>query len=66
MNKIACDYSDRVSSSFFRKDSLQRNAMLVDLVPSYTFGFAGVPVATLSQNTSISFTYASCQRVTKS
>ena len=42
MNKIACDYSDRVSSSFFRKDSLQRNAMLVDLVPSYTFGFAGV------------------------
>ena len=49
-----CYASLRVSSSFFRNDSLQRNAMLVDLVPSYTFGVAGRPVATQSQKTSIS------------
>ena len=46
----------RVSSSFLRKDSLQRNAILVDWVPSMTPGVALRPVATQSQNSSISVT----------
>lgn len=56
----------RLSSSFFRKDSLQANAIFVAWVPSYTFGSAFLPSATYWQKTSISFRYASCHLVIKS
>ena len=54
-SSLVSDYSS-VSSSFLRKDSLQRNAILVDWVPSITPGVALRPVATQSQKASISVT----------